>query len=345
MLGKPTTFVTIPKGDRIRLVFAMPGNPVSGTVCTQLLVKPCLDLFFHGVEEALATSQASLESKLNSIIENAIIHPEIMGTLSHDITLDGVRPEYHRVTINSQPDGTIEVASTGVQRSSRLISLRDAMGLLVLPVGGPSNPKALKGETYPVLVTGGFGRIKKVQLKNSIHLTPKKKVKQLRVAVVEVVRKDMAETSILDSICDQAKDALSGSNSGSAVIVSKKIFSDDLESLYSFCIDSNDADVIVVSCVSFHGSFQHHLDVSSTLRNRLIKVADSLSLQARQGAASQNSASAIFELIVGYAPEKQGAMLICLPDKGLEGGLSNIRGLLKHALSVARGKPHNHHHK
>eukprot|EP00980_Cylindrotheca_fusiformis_P029512 scaffold23496_cov188-Cylindrotheca_fusiformis.AAC.10 len=340
--GKPTTFVTIPKGDKTRLVFAMPGNPVSGFVCTQLLVKPCVDLLFHGVDETLATATDDLSAKLKFVVENAVVHPEIIGKLSHDIKLDHVRPEYHRVTMSLLPDGTAEVTSTGVQRSSRLMSLRDSMGLLVLPVGGKSKPIALQGESYPVLVTGDMsGCAKRVQLKNSVHLGRKKQ--PLRVSVVEIAQSDM--TAKVELISGQVIRALTGSSSGGAKIVSEKSFSGDLEDLYSFCIDSNDADVIVVSCASYPGSFRHYLDVSSMFRNKLQKVATALSLQARQGAASQNSTAAIFESVVGYAPEEKGAMLICLPDSGLMGGLSNVRGLLKHALNVARGRPHNHHHK
>jgi hypothetical protein len=37
-------------------------------------------------------------------------------------------------------------------------------------------------------------------------------------------------------------------------------------------------------------------------------------------------------------------MMVCLPEQGLDGGLGNIRGLLKHALNVSRDKVHNDHH-
>jgi hypothetical protein len=339
--GKPTTFITIPKDGRIRIVFAMPGNPVSATVCTQLLVKPCLDLLFRGVDDPVPTSE-NIESKLDQITNNALIHPEIEAKLSHDVNLDAQRPEYHRVTLEKQTDGSYEVSTTGVQRSSRLISCRDAQGLLVLPVGSSSKPKALKGETYPVLELGDFRGIERVRVKDSLHL--KKKARESKAAVVEVLPKKMEHLSALDATCDQVKKALGGSKSGSVSIVSKKVFTGALDDLYSFVIDSNNADFIVVSCVSFEGSFQHHLDISSSLRGRLEKAADALALQARQGAASQDPTAALFEAVVGYAPEKQGAMLICLPDRGVNGGLGNIRGLLKHALNVARGKPHNHHH-
>jgi hypothetical protein len=60
--------------------------------------------------------------------------------------------------------------------------------------------------------------------------------------------------------------------------------------------------------------------------------------------ASENPAAALFEVVTGFAPVEQGVMIICLPDSGLSGGLMNVRGLLKHALNLARGKAHNHHH-
>eukprot|EP00548_Thalassiothrix_antarctica_P015392 CAMPEP_0194176860 /NCGR_PEP_ID=MMETSP0154-20130528/10722_1 /TAXON_ID=1049557 /ORGANISM="Thalassiothrix antarctica, Strain L6-D1" /LENGTH=651 /DNA_ID=CAMNT_0038891213 /DNA_START=71 /DNA_END=2023 /DNA_ORIENTATION=- len=334
--GKPTTFVTIPKGDSVRLIFAMPGNPVSGIVCTQLLVKPCLNVLFNGIDESVAALQSDVESRLYDIVENAIIHPEIEGTLSHDIKLDTVRPEYHRVTIETLSDGTHEVSTTGVQRSSRLISLRDSMGLLVLPVGNPSKPNALKGDKYPVLITGGFGTIKEVRLMDSMHLASKREKKAFKIAVVEVIPKERALPSALDFLCEQVQSAMSGSNSGSNVIVSKKTFQGNLDDLYSFSVDSNDADLIVVSCISFKGAFQYHLDVSLTLRNRLEKIADALALRARQGAAAQDPTSVLFESLVGYAPDEQGAILVCLSDKGLKGGLGNICGQIKYALIVAR---------
>jgi molybdenum cofactor synthesis domain-containing protein len=390
--GKPTTFVTISSssssnsspnkkkdddddhGRATRLVFAMPGNPVSATVCTQLLVKPCLDLLFHGMDEdfefeedasallvVVSDNNNPETKKLEHMVDNALLHPEIVATLSHDVTLDAFRPEYHRVTLEKvqvlrSEDGVsssdnynynynYEASTTGVQRSSRLASCRDAQGLLVLPVGGPSKPKALKGERYTVLLLGDLRGIDRVRLKDSLHLNQKKKnAREFKVAVVEVLPKDRQDLSVLDATCDQVKDALSGSKSGSVSIVSKKVFTGDVKDLYSFAIDSKGADFIVVSCVTLEGSFSYNLDVASSLRGRLQKCADALALQARQGAASQDPIAALFEVVVGYAPEKQGAMMIFLPDRGVTGGLGNVRGLLKHALNVARGKPHTHHH-
>lgn len=337
--------MTIQHGERIRLVFAMPGNPVSATVCTQLLVQPCLDLLFHGPNTT--SNQGSpmevLDEKLlNNIVDDSLVHREIEAVLTHDIQLDLQRPEYHRVVIQRVFDGSIGVTTTGNQRSSRLLSCRDAQALLALPVGSVTKPMALKGEMYPVLVLEKLRGWDQLQVKYSKHL--KKQAKQLKVAVIEVLTKDMAHLSRLDDVSWAVKDALSGSNSGNAVIVSKLTFIDSVDRLYSQVVDSNDADIVVVCCVSFNGSFLYHLDVVSTLRERLTKTAKALAMQARRGVAAESSTAAIFEVVTGYVPENNGAMVICLPDSGIKGGLGNVRGLLKHALNVARDKPHNHHH-
>jgi len=334
--------VTIPKGDAVRLVFAMPGNPVSATVCTQLLVRPCLDLLFYGVDDEAMKDCPSLEEMLDNIVDNALVHPEIEAMLTHDIKLDQERPEYHRVTIERLSEGSFGVTTTGIQRSSRLMSCRDAQALVALPVGSRAKPQALSGEKYPVLLLGDLRGIESLKLKNSKHL--QKPGRAFNIAVVEVFRKDQAHLSKLDDTCKRIEGALSGTKSGNAAIVSKKTFSDTLDTLYSEVVDSNGADLIVVSCVSFEGSFRYHLDVAAAVSGRLEKPAKALALQARQGAAVETPTAALFEVVAGYTPEKQGAMVICLPDIGVSGGLSNVRGLLKHALNIARGKPHNHHH-
>jgi MoeA C-terminal region (domain IV) len=365
----------------------MPGNPVSAIVCTQLLVKPCLDLLFHGIppDILVPSSSSSTNDKegptifLQQIVDQARVHPEIVATLAHDIKLDAVRPEYHRVMLEGPaPDGSYRVSTTGIQQSSRLMSLRDAQGLLVLPEVKNGKTKALTDEKYLVLLLDNDCRalLRPVQVRSSIHLqrhqttlptpptttttppsatvatttrTTPTTAHSLRVAVVQVLpagSNAMQSISSLIAVCDKVQHGLSGSKSGSVAIVSEMIFSGQPQDLYAFVLDSiKGADVIVVSCTSYPGSFAYHLDISSALRQRLDKVADVLALQARQGAASDDPTAALFETVVGYVPDKEeGAMLVCLADRGIEAGLSNIRGLLKHALNVGRGKPHNHHH-
>lgn len=325
----------------------MPGNPVSATVCTQLLVKPCLDLLFHGPSESVSgetTSRQAVDDKvLKQWVNHALVHPELEVTLAHDIKLDQSRPEYHRVTlVRDSVNGMYQAVTTGVQRSSRLMSCRDAQALLALPAGSVSKPKALAGEAYPALLLKDLRGFDRLEVQDSIHL--KKKARESRVGVVQVIPHDAIECDTLESTCQVVQNALSGSKSGTATIVSQKTCSGDLNTLYSSIIDSNEADTVVVVCPKFKGSFGFHLDVVAVLNDKLQKSAHSLALQAREGAASEDPTAALFEVVAGYAPEGRGAMVVLLPGNGLAGGLRNVRGLLKHAVNVARGKPHNHHH-
>ena len=355
--GKPTTFVTIPhtkimddsNGDNTtKIVFALPGNPCSAVVCTQLLVKPCLDLYFYGIldhhKSFIVNDAIKEEQKLEEIINSCFVHPEIEAKLSHDIKLDAKRPEYHRVVLmksNDSSNGTYHASSTGVQRSSRLMSLRDAQGLLLLPHVKGDKTIARQGESYPVLIINNSLGVQPIQLRDSIHMNGNNG-KTMKVGIIEVIpSKYIKDLSNVEKVCSKVQQALNGSDTN-VVVVTKRVFSDSLDTLYSFVVDemSADVDLIVVSCVTFDGSFKHHLDVTSTLRQRLSKVAKSMALQARQGSASQDPSTALFEVVVGYVPriQQHGSMLICVQDNGIRGALSNVRGLIKHGLRVSAGK-------
>lgn len=120
--GKPFTFATVPARratgepdwqQPARLVFALPGNPVSALVAFQLFVRPAL-------RRLLGFERVSL--------------PQIAAVLGHDVQLDPERPEYHRVTLHRNGQRFVAV-STGSQASSRLLSATGAHGLLVLEQG------------------------------------------------------------------------------------------------------------------------------------------------------------------------------------------------------------------
>ena len=130
--GKPTTFITIDRdaGGR-KLVFALPGNPVSASVCTELLVRPCLDLLHQGGDSDEKHSNA--DSFVKDAARNARVHEEVMAAITTDIKLDQGRPEYRRVALQRAQTESGDkqqyaylATSTGVQRSSRVLSLRGA---------------------------------------------------------------------------------------------------------------------------------------------------------------------------------------------------------------------------
>ena len=111
--GKPVTFATADVEAGRRLVFGLPGNPVSSLVTFYLFVVPALRKMAGWREPRLRQVQARLAQPL---------------------PLDAFRPEYHRATLHWDAEQHSFVASsTGSQASSRLLSMRTANALLALP--------------------------------------------------------------------------------------------------------------------------------------------------------------------------------------------------------------------
>lgn len=113
------------------------GNPVSTLVCFHLFVKPAL----HKLSGRRDTPDSIVDAKL-----------------AFPCKLDPERPEYHRVALTWEPckeaggAGSFIAASTGMQRSSRLLSLRSATGLLCLPQGSSSSPELPVGSVVKCIL-------------------------------------------------------------------------------------------------------------------------------------------------------------------------------------------------
>eukprot|EP01023_Acetabularia_acetabulum_P037675 TRINITY_DN35857_c0_g1_i2.p1 TRINITY_DN35857_c0_g1~~TRINITY_DN35857_c0_g1_i2.p1 ORF type:complete len:419 (+),score=103.04 TRINITY_DN35857_c0_g1_i2:127-1383(+) len=87
--GKPLTFATIddPQTQKRRLVFGLPGNPVSSLVTFHLIVLPCL-------RKMLGFPNPNLT--------------RVKVRVTQELKLDAVRPEYHRATIYWTENGKFE---------------------------------------------------------------------------------------------------------------------------------------------------------------------------------------------------------------------------------------------
>jgi gephyrin len=133
--GKPVTFATVEQDGRRKLVFGLPGNPVSSLVTFYLLVAPAIRKLAGWPDPHLRRVQAVLEQPL---------------------PLDNDRPEYHRALLTwdaslHQGVGGYRARSTGGQASSRLLSMRTANALLELPQG---EGKLDAGSVVPALWIG-----------------------------------------------------------------------------------------------------------------------------------------------------------------------------------------------
>ncbi|XP_046691985.1 gephyrin b isoform X11 [Silurus meridionalis] len=134
--GLPTTFATLDMDGTRKLIFALPGrdgNPVSAVVTCNLFVIPAL-------------------RKMQGILDP---RPTIIkARLSCDVKLDP-RPEYHRCILTWHHQEPLPWAqSTGNQVNSRLMSMRSANGLLMLPPKTEQYVELHKGEVVDVMVIG-----------------------------------------------------------------------------------------------------------------------------------------------------------------------------------------------
>lgn len=123
--GKPTTFATV--GGR--LVFGVPGFPVSSLVSFELFVRPAL----RALQGDAAPDRPRVRVRITSPVQPS---PD--------------RTEYQRVTVR-WADGALVASSTGGQGSSRLLSLRGANGLLLVP---PGDTPFSAGAELEALLTG-----------------------------------------------------------------------------------------------------------------------------------------------------------------------------------------------
>jgi len=106
--GHPIAFGTL--GER--LVFGLPGNPVSSMVCFEQFVLPALRKFM---------GHARLFRRV------------VTAVLAHAVKHKPGRTEFVRARLQRNADGILTAASTGMQSSGDPLSMAEADGLLVVP--------------------------------------------------------------------------------------------------------------------------------------------------------------------------------------------------------------------
>src|SRR5215207_5083086 len=121
--GKPLTFAT----QERKMIFGLPGFPVSSLVTFEIFVRPAL-LKLAGAAQ--------------------VLRPRVGVALEHEIRRDPVRPEYQRATVSWQ-DNRFVARTTGLQSSSRLISIVGANALLEIEPGDEVLPE---GTIVPALL-------------------------------------------------------------------------------------------------------------------------------------------------------------------------------------------------
>ncbi|XP_042598536.1 gephyrin isoform X7 [Cyprinus carpio] len=165
--GLPTTFATLDTDGARKLIFALPGNftyrdtgatlletvPLSDSEASRLPVSP--PPRGSNPVSAVVTCNLFVIPALRKM--QGILDPRptiIKARLSCDVKLDP-RPEYHRCILTWHHQEPLPWAqSTGNQMSSRLMSMRSANGLLMLPPKTEQYVELHKGEVVDVMVIG-----------------------------------------------------------------------------------------------------------------------------------------------------------------------------------------------
>lgn len=243
--GKPLTLAEITrksngeKCDKTVIAFGLPGNPVSCLVCFQLFVLP-------------ATRQ--LAGWSNPHLQR--VHTRI----AQPISADSIRPEYHRAIIRWELDngsGTpgFIAESTGVQMSSRLLSIKSANALLEVPATGEILPAGTSLQAILISDISNFHLSKgftdlciqsNAESKQTSSASPETKVKVAILTVSDTVssgagpdRSGPRAVSVVNSFSDKM---------GGACIVATRVVPDDInmikEVLQTWC-DHDKIDLVL----------------------------------------------------------------------------------------------------
>lgn len=127
--GKPLWFGVLGEGADARLVFGLPGNPVSSYVCFELFVRPAIQRRLGRSQVGLKTQRARLATAHFS---------------------RGGRPTYHPADVRLEPDG-LTVRPVSWKGSADLRALSQANGLVHFPAEGRTFEP---GEMLDVLLPG-----------------------------------------------------------------------------------------------------------------------------------------------------------------------------------------------
>lgn len=334
--GKPTTFLTaqVEGTSETHLFFAMPGNPCSSIVCSELLIQPCLDMLHEN-------SKCS-KLDVDALVRNATVHGECFASLRHSIKLDTSRPEYHRVKLELQAPNTgntslnndfkLYATSSGVQRSSRLMSMCDIDGLMILPQGIKGEKDQVEaGEVFPVLFTRQmkyrsplyFLHGKKVY--ESLHLNKSPPL----IGILEIIgsRTLVSELSNLQQRVIECM-GINENNLASCASANVNVFVADEGCSCLKDIEKSAVDLILV--VALDLTFLEQIALNTRLKSLTShNGGKGLSNFIRSSSAVDVSTSALFEPVIGWFQYDHKTLLCSLSSDGIEGSLKVFQPLLK----------------
>ncbi|KAK1931838.1 Molybdopterin biosynthesis protein CNX1 [Phytophthora citrophthora] len=331
--GKPTTFATLIVQNKRKLVFALPGNPVSSFTTCHLLVHPAL-------------------KRLRGLPISKCYHTKVYAALTHPIKLDAERPEFHRA--NLEWDGNQHkflATSTGRQISSRLLSCRNANALLCLPTG----TEIRDGDAVAALVLDStFGNttgvIPTMSLKNqgttvSNELPAKEKAS---------VPKTVFRAGLL-TISDRVSAGASTDMSGPAMVdvlqqvdkvqinvVAIKVVPDDVDQIQTVVMEWADSDAVDLILTSGGTGFSPRDVTPEAIKAVLEKEIPGFPIAMLESSLKITAKAVLSRPVAGI---RKRTLIVTLPGKpkAVVENFSAIAEVLPHALHLVRDVPHEHH--
>ncbi|KAG6610689.1 gephyrin-like protein [Phytophthora cinnamomi] len=334
--GKPTTFATLDVQGTKKLVFALPGNPVSSFTTCHLLVLPAL-------------------RRLRGLPVSKCRHAKIYATLTHPIKLDPERPEFHRA--NLEWDGKQHkflATSTGRQISSRLLSCRNANALLCLPTG----TEIRDGDAVAALVLDNtFGNTtsptSSTAPSQSTAATPStsshQHMKDRSNAPKKVFRAGLL------TISDRVSAGTSTDLSGPAMVnvlhqvdkvqmnvVATKVVPDDVEKIQAVVMEWADSDVVDLILTSGGTGFSPRDVTPEAIKAVLDKEIPGFPIAMLESSLKITAKAVLSRPVAGI---RKNTLIVTLPGKpkAVVENFSAIAGVLPHALHLVRDVPHEHH--
>jgi molybdenum cofactor synthesis domain-containing protein len=331
--GKPCTFFTYTSTTgRRKLVFALPGNPVSAIVCSELFLRPCLNMLHQWNASMITTNHDQISDIAKTTL---VLHPEVFATLQTTVKLDTSRPEYHRVSIyhSSNDGGSTQwsAVSSGNQRSSRLCSMNSCDGLMLLPQG-IENGKVLAntGEKYPVLILNMpvNGLFKYINSNDSVHI----KSRSVTVGIIQIRDRD---TNLEDDTTERVYKSIKDCLGGDPYLLLNICTIDDtcqLEKSIRRMISYIDV-VLIVMDSAF--TLTQNLELNAKVNLMLSKPLPHVAHLAKKGAYACKQTSALFENVAGmYSIGHYCTLLVTLSNDSLDGSIPSIQPLLYSIVNV-----------
>ncbi|KAE8891880.1 Molybdopterin biosynthesis protein [Phytophthora fragariae] len=330
--GKPTTFATLDVQGTKKLVFALPGNPVSSFTTCHLLVLPAL-------------------RRLRGLPISKCHHAKVYATLTHPIKLDPERPEFHRA--NLEWDGKQHrflATSTGRQISSRLLSCRNANALLCLPTG----TEIRGGDAVPALVLDNtFGNAASaaptLPTQSTVTKSSHQHVKDQPNAPKKIFRAGLL------TISDRVSAGTSTDMSGPAMadvlhqvdkvkmdVVVTKVVPDDVNEIQAVVKDWADSDVVDLILTSGGTGFSPRDVTPEAIKPVLDKEIPGFPIAMLESSLKITAKAVLSRPVAGI---RKNTLIVTLPGKpkAVVENFSAIAEVLPHALHLVRDVPHEHH--